>query len=84
MLTGLAVSLLLIWRGRKDLSRKMFSDLATPKTANVFITLAGVMIFQSLLDSSGLIPLAGRELSVARVPVALIIAFLPFLSYNFV
>ena len=80
MLTGLAVSLLLIWRGRKDLSRKMFSDLATPKTANVFITLAGVMIFQSLLDSSGLIPLAGRELSVARVPVALIIAFLPFLA----
>jgi len=80
MLAGLAVSLLLIWWGRKDLSRNMFSDLATPKTINVFITLAGVMIFQSLLDSSNLIPLAGRELSVARVPVALIIAFLPFLA----
>ena len=47
---------------------------------NVFITLAGVMIFESLLDSSGLIPLAGSELSHGNVPIALIIAFLPFLA----
>jgi uncharacterized protein len=80
MLAGLAVSLVLIWRGGEKHSRKMFSDLATRKTLNVFITLAGVMIFESLLDSSGLIPLAGRELSEARVPIELIIAFLPFLA----
>ena len=80
MLTGLVASLFLIWRGRKNHARKMFSDLATLKTMNVFITLAGVMIFQSLLDASGLIPLAGQELSTARVPVGLIIAFLPFLA----
>ena len=58
----------------------MFSDFASRKTATVFITLAGVMIFESLLNSSGLIPLAGRELSTSRVPIALIIAFLPFLA----
>jgi hypothetical protein len=58
----------------------MFSDLASLKTLNVFVTLAGVMIFESLLDSSGLIPLAGRELSTGRVPIGLIIAFLPFLA----
>jgi hypothetical protein len=58
----------------------MFAGFASKKTLNVFITLAGVMIFQSLLDSSGLIPLAGRELSNSRVPIALIIAFLPFLA----
>ncbi|MDX1776729.1 MAG: DUF401 family protein [Desulfobulbales bacterium] len=80
MLTGLLISLLLIWLNRKSSSRKMFSGLATLKTINVFITLAGVMIFESLLDSSGLIPLAGRELSYGQVPVALIIAFLPFLA----
>jgi integral membrane protein (TIGR00529 family) len=80
MLAGLLVSLIIIWRDRKNHSRKMFSDLTSLKTANVFITLAGVMIFESLLDSSGLIPLAGRELSVGRVPIALIIAFLPFLA----
>jgi hypothetical protein len=58
----------------------MFSDLFTLKTLNVFLTLGGVMIFESLLDSSGLIPLAGRELSIGQVPIELIIAFLPFLA----
>jgi integral membrane protein (TIGR00529 family) len=80
MLAGLITSLVIIWRGRKNHSRKMFSDLATFKSLNVFTTLAGVVIFESLLNLSGLIPLAGRELSTARVPVELIIAFLPFLA----
>jgi integral membrane protein (TIGR00529 family) len=80
MLTGLVISLAIIWSNRKHLSRKMFSDIGSPKTMNVFITLAGVMIFESLLDSSGLIPQAGKELSQGNVPIALIIAFLPFLA----
>ena len=80
MLTGLLISMITIWHARENHSRKMFSDLASMKTLNVFITLAGVMIFESLLNSSGLIPLAGRELSIGRVPIGLIIAFLPFLA----
>jgi len=80
MLSGLAVSLFIIWLDRLNHSRKMFSDVLSMKTLNVFITLAGVMIFESLLNSSGLIPLAGRELSIGRVPISLIIAFLPFLA----
>jgi integral membrane protein (TIGR00529 family) len=80
MLTGLLISLAIIWRTGKTGSRKMFSEIASRKTANVFITLAGVMIFESLLDSSGLIPLAGRELATGHVPIGLIIAFLPFLA----
>ena len=80
MLTGLVVSLGIIWGGRQNHSRKMFSDFASKKTMTVFITLAGVMIFESLLNSSGFIPLAGRELSRGSVPLALIIAFLPFLA----
>ncbi len=80
MLTGLGVSLAIIRRYGDRNNRKMFSGLASKKTLNVFITLAGVMIFESLLNSSGLIPLAGQELSQGRVPIALIIAFLPFLA----
>ena len=80
MLTGLLISLGILWLNRKNLSRKMFSDIGSKKTMTVFITLAGVMIFESLLNSSGLIPLAGRELSRGSVPIALIIAFLPFLA----
>jgi integral membrane protein (TIGR00529 family) len=64
MLTGLVISLGIIWRNRKNLSRKMFSDIGSKKTMNV----------------SGLIPLAGQELSRGSVPIALIIAFLPFLA----
>ena len=80
MLTGLFVSLGIIWNNRANSSRKMFSDFASKKTMNVFITLTGVMIFESLLGTSGLIPLAGHELSHGNVPIALIIAFLPFLA----
>jgi integral membrane protein (TIGR00529 family) len=80
MLAGLVISLIMIWQGRSNLSRKMFSDFVSKKTMTVFITLAGVMIFESLLDSSGLIPLAGHELSRSSVPISLIIAFLPFLA----
>jgi hypothetical protein len=80
MLAGLIVSLVLIWLDRKNFSRQMFSDLLSKKTGNVFITLAGVMIFESLLGVSGLIPLAGRELAGSHVPIELIIAFLPFLA----
>ncbi|MGW8161027.1 MAG: DUF401 family protein [Desulfobulbales bacterium] len=80
MLTGLLLSLAIIWWNRKKHSRKIFSDLLSRKTANVFITLAGVMIFESLLNSSGLVPLAGHELATGQVPIELIIAFLPFLA----
>jgi len=80
MLSGLAVSLFIIWFDRLNHSRKMFSDVLSRKTLNVFITLSGVMIFESLLDSSGLIPLASRELALGRVPISMIIAFLPFLA----
>jgi integral membrane protein (TIGR00529 family) len=80
MLSGIGVSLFIIWLDKSNHSRKMFSGVLSLKTLNVFLTLAGVMIFESLLDSSGLIPLAGRELSLGRVPISLIIAFLPFLA----
>ena len=45
MFTGLVISLVIIWSGRASHERKMFSDLFTVKTLNVFITLGGVMIF---------------------------------------
>ncbi|KPK31826.1 MAG: hypothetical protein AMK70_11690, partial [Nitrospira bacterium SG8_35_1] len=41
MLTGLVISLALIRFGRANYSRKMFSDLFTLKTLNVFLTLGG-------------------------------------------
>ena len=80
MLTGLIAGLIMIWLGRREEDRQLFADIISKKTMQVLFTLAGVMIFESLLDASDLIPLAGLELSRSQVPMALIIAFLPFLA----
>jgi hypothetical protein len=70
----------MIRQGQQQEDRQLFADIFSKKTTNVLFILAGVMIFESLLDASGLIPLAGQELSRNQVPVGLIIAFLPFLA----
>ncbi len=80
MFTGLIVALIMIRQGQQKEDRQLFTDIISKKTLTVLFTLAGVMIFESLLDASGLIPLAGQELSRNQVPVGLIIAFLPFLA----
>ena len=80
MLTGLIVALIMIRQNRQQEDRQLFTDIISKKTTNILFILAGVMIFESLLDASGLIPLAGQELSRNQVPVGLIIAFLPFLA----
>ncbi|MGW8161260.1 MAG: DUF401 family protein [Desulfobulbales bacterium] len=81
MLAGLAISLLLIaYASRMDENFKVFSHLFSQKTVNVVFTLGGVMIFQAMLNASGLLPEAGRQLNASMVPVELVIGFLPFLA----
>ncbi|MHB8810057.1 MAG: DUF401 family protein, partial [Desulfobulbaceae bacterium] len=57
-----------------------FSHLLSGKTADVVFTLGGVMVFQAMLDASGLLPEAGRQLGNSMVPIEVVIAFLPFLA----
>jgi len=82
MLIGLLVSLVVIGRTiRRDSNGfHLFSNLLSDKTANVVFTLGGVMIFQAMLDSSFLLPQAGMQLSSSRMPVEIVVAFLPFLA----
>ncbi len=81
MLAGLAVALLLIARrGGSQGGHRLFSRLVTAKTAGVIFTLAGVMLFQGMLEASALLPAAGRQLGASHIPVEIIIAFLPFLA----
>jgi hypothetical protein len=81
MLTGLVLSLLLIARSsRQTEGFSLFSNLLSEKTANVVFTLGGVMVFQAMLNSSGLLPEAGLRLSRSMVPVEVVVAFLPFLA----
>ncbi|GAB4344483.1 MAG: hypothetical protein Kow0089_21050 [Desulfobulbaceae bacterium] len=81
MSVGLALSLGLIRLGsRADGEFRLFSNFFSAKTANVVFTLGGVMVFQALLDASGLLPLAGKQLSDSAVPLVMVIGFLPFLA----
>jgi len=80
MFTGLIAALFMIRQDQQKEDRKLFADIISKKTITVLFTLCGVMVFESLLDASALIPLAGQELSSSQVPMALIIAFLPFLA----
>ncbi|MFZ5797096.1 MAG: DUF401 family protein [Desulfobulbus sp.] len=81
MFAGLIISLVLIaWWGRGDRDFRLFSHLLSGKTGDVVFTLGGVMIFQAMLDASGLLPEAGRQLGNSLVPIEVVIAFLPFLA----
>ena len=81
MLAGLVLALIMIavdeWRLQE---RKTFRKLVERKSLQTIVTVAGVMIFKSLLDSSGLLPVASRELIASGIPVAVTVAALPFLA----
>jgi integral membrane protein (TIGR00529 family) len=79
MLVGLIGGLTLL-AGNRGSRRQLFRYLFTCKTGKVLLTLAGVMIFQSLLKTSGLLPLAGEELAAGQVPLLAIISILPFIA----
>jgi hypothetical protein len=80
MLIGLLASLVVVIIEKKTRSQTIFHDFFSKKTFNMLMTLGGVMVFQSLLDSSGLLPAASEGLARTRVPVVLIIALLPFVA----
>ncbi|MEW6595417.1 MAG: DUF401 family protein [Thermodesulfobacteriota bacterium] len=81
MLVGLAGALIWIaFLARHDAGRRMFGLVFTAKSANIVVTLMGVVLFQNLLESSGLLPAASRHLAASQVPVMAIIVLLPFVA----
>lgn len=81
MFIGLLISLVLIGLASRGESEfRLFQNVASEKTANVVFTLGGVMVFQAMLNASGLLPEAGRQLEASMVPVEFVVGFLPFLA----
>lgn len=83
MTIGLCIGLALIAshrRARPREQRGMVKRFFTRKNVNILITLSGVMIFKSLLETSGLIDAASEELAACRMPIVFVIAALPFLA----
>jgi len=60
--------------------RKMFATLFTKTSMSVQLSLVGVMVFQFMLEKSGLLPMAGRELLGSGIPLVFAIVTLPFLA----
>ena len=81
MILGLIVGLAIIfWDERERLEHKPFAVLLQPKSLNMIVTLAGVMIFQSFLESSGLLPQAAADLVASGIPLCSVVALLPFVA----
>jgi integral membrane protein (TIGR00529 family) len=81
MLMGMAFGIVLMaWDERRRGRRDMFKGILSRKTAQLLTTLDGVLIFQSLLDTSGLLPAAGAGLSSRGGSLFLVTALLPFIA----
>jgi len=82
MLIGLiGAAAVMVWDQRNE-SKKvpLFKELLTNKTANVLVTLGGVLVFESFLNASGLLPDAGTALARHGLSSLFVIAVLPFVA----
>jgi integral membrane protein (TIGR00529 family) len=89
VMLGLAIGLAYIFvderRSRQSgqapgTGRRMFSTLFERNSVSIMITLAGGLLFKSLLERSGLVPQASRDLMAAGVPVVATVAALPCMA----
>jgi len=81
MLIGLTIGLAIIfWDEWGRFEHKPFAGLMKRSSLNMLVTLAGVMIFQSFLDSSGLLPEASADLVAGGIPIIMIVTLLPFVA----
>jgi hypothetical protein len=81
MIVGLAAGMaLIVWDERTAPSRRAFREMFSRKSLGVQFTVAGVLVFKSMLDSSGLLPVASRELIAWGIPIVCAVAVLPLLA----
>lgn len=81
MSLGLGVGLIGILRDSgPHAGRTFLRQLRNPKAFNLIGTVAGVMIFKTMLERSALLPAAGDQLIDSGVPLILVVALLPFIA----
>ncbi|MDO9540887.1 MAG: DUF401 family protein [Kiritimatiellia bacterium] len=79
MLFGILAGLIIV-RYRTGKEKKMFASFFKPHNINILLTIGCIMIFQSLLETSRLLPAAANEMGQSGVSVVPIVAALPFLA----
>ena len=82
MLVGLLVGLVVIvWdENRRGKGVRIFSSLLKPKSRSILLTIAGVMVFENLLGTSGLVEVASTEMQASNIGLICTVSFLPFLA----
>jgi len=85
VMIGLAAGLIFIFadeyrQGAAGAAGRMFSTLFRRQSLSLLGTVFGGLLFKSLLDQSGLLPVAARELAHSGIPLAATVAVLPFLA----
>lgn len=80
MLLGLSGALALTGIHGSGGLRSIARTLTQPHARNVLITLAGILMFKSMLKDSGLLALAARELIASGIPIVMAVALLPLFA----
>lgn len=79
MLIGILAGLLIVWK-RAGKEKKIFASFFKPHNMNILLTIGCIVLFQSLLESSRLLPAAANEMGQSGISVVLVVAVLPFLA----
>ena len=79
MLIGIAIGLFIIWRRTRGES-KLFASFFNARHLGIQVTIGSIIHFQSMLETSQLLPAASAELVQSGISLIPIVAILPFLA----
>jgi uncharacterized protein len=79
LILALLVAIARVWRSNHISAKRRWSILRNPKLLHMFYMVAGILIFQGILNQSGAVEAISRELIAWQVPLAPITVLLPFI-----
>jgi hypothetical protein len=79
LIAALLISIVWVWRYNRMAGNQIKQIFLNKSIASMIFMIAGIMIFQGILEDSHAVTDISQSLTAARVPVVLVIVILPFL-----
>jgi len=79
LIAALLISVVWVWRYNRMAGNQIKQIFLNKSLASMIFMIAGIMIFQGILEDSRAVTDISHSLTAARVPVILVIVILPFL-----
>ena len=79
LIAALLISVVWVWRYNRMAGNQIKQIFLNKSLASMIFMIAGIMIFQGILEDSRAVTDISESLTTARVPVVLVIVILPFL-----